>query len=319
MIEDHRVELRYRCTSCTSVEYSSNTVAIHESAVQSINLYTSSVGHLPISQPSPVKALASIIHQYHEDQTPQSTLLTPHWNTLVGQALDDLASSSASFLVSDTPITSRDHLPAFTPTPFTPTRKRKHAVLDHQPETEHEHECHNALREAYEREDYYKGALYGMQSTAVLQEMYCKTLSSQLAAQEEKKLARKREKLVGDGLPRLLTGDEFYRSVVVHNNAADAEVAARESRRQERDERASLMKAWKEEDAKRLERNEVRRQEYKEELRQWEEERAKAKLERRRMTHVKPKLGRLEAPLPKPALAHIDEEEDESDDSEEED
>ncbi|KAG1882514.1 hypothetical protein F4604DRAFT_1744553 [Suillus subluteus] len=273
------------------------------------SLVTSSVGHLPISQPSPVKALASIIHQYHEDQTPQSTLLTPHWNTLVGQALDDLASSSASFLVSDTPITSRDHLPAFTPTPFTPTRKRKHAVLDHQPETEHEHECHNALREAYEREDYYKGALYGMQSTAVFQ----------LAAQEEKKLARKREKLVGDGLPRLLTGDEFYRSVVVHNNAADAEVAARESRRQERDERASLMKAWKEEDAKRLERNEVRMQEYKEELRQWEEERAKAKLERRRMTHVKPKLGRLEAPLPKPALAHIDEEEDESDDSEEED
>jgi hypothetical protein len=33
------------------------------------------------------------------------------------------------------------------------------------------------------------------------------------------------------------------------------------------------------------------------------------------MTHVKLKLGRLEAP----ALAHIDEEEDESDDSEEED
>ncbi|KAG2738869.1 hypothetical protein P692DRAFT_201672883, partial [Suillus brevipes Sb2] len=93
-------------------------------------------------------------------------------------------------------------------------------VLDHQPETEHERECHDALREAYKREDYYKGALYGMQSTAVLQEMYCKTLSSQLAAQEEKKLARKWEKLVGDGLPRLLTGDEFYRSVVDHNNAA---------------------------------------------------------------------------------------------------
>ncbi|KAG1764280.1 hypothetical protein EV702DRAFT_982110 [Suillus placidus] len=102
--------------------------------------------------------------------------------------------------------------------------------------------------------------------------MYCKTLSSQLAAQEEKKLVRKREKLVGDGLPRLLTGDKFYCSVVDHNNAADAEVTARESHQQERDERASLMKAWKEEDAKRLERNEVCRQEYKEELRQWEEE-----------------------------------------------
>jgi hypothetical protein len=42
------------------------------------SLVTSSVGHLPILQPSPVKALTTIIHQYHEDQTPQSTLLTPH-------------------------------------------------------------------------------------------------------------------------------------------------------------------------------------------------------------------------------------------------
>jgi len=50
--------------------------------------------------------------------------------------------------------------------------------------------------------------------------MYCKTLSSQLAAQKEKKLARKWEKLEGDGLPRLLTGDKFYCSVVDHNNAA---------------------------------------------------------------------------------------------------
>ncbi|KAG0702098.1 hypothetical protein DFH29DRAFT_805429, partial [Suillus ampliporus] len=36
-----------------------------------------------------------------------------------------------------------------------------------------DHRCHDALREAYELEDYYKGTLYGMQSTAVLQEMYC--------------------------------------------------------------------------------------------------------------------------------------------------
>ncbi|KAG2361618.1 hypothetical protein BDR07DRAFT_1377102 [Suillus spraguei] len=172
------------------------------------SLVTSSIGHLPISQPSPVKVLATII---------------------------------SSFLISNTPVTSRDQLPAFIQTPFTPTCKRKH--------------------KAYKCEDYYKGALYGMQSTAVLQEMYCKTLSSQLAAQEEKKMK---------------------------------------------------MQKW-------LERNEGWRQEYKEELRQWEEERAKAKLERRCTTYTKSKLRKLKVTLPKPTLVQFDNKEaDESDEDTEE-
>ncbi|KAG1747030.1 uncharacterized protein EDB91DRAFT_1079671 [Suillus paluster] len=84
-------------------------------------------------------------------------------------------------------------------------------------------------------------------------------------------------------------------------------------------QRACLMKAWKEEDGKQLERNEAHRQEfeYKEELRQWEEEQAKAKLEKRRLRYVKPKLRRLEVSLPKPTLTHIDEEEPEENESDE--
>ena len=35
-------------------------------------------------------------------------------------------------------------------------------------------------------------------------------ISEQLAAQDEEKKARKEGQLVGDGLLRLLTGDEFY-------------------------------------------------------------------------------------------------------------
>jgi len=87
---------------------------------------------------------------------------------------------------------------------------------------------------------------------------------------------------------------------------------ALETRRQERDERANLMKAWKEDDTKRLERNEARRQVYKEELTQWEAERTKAKAEKRRLMWVKPKLGKLETPLPKPTIAHVDEEAEET-------
>jgi hypothetical protein len=53
--------------------------------------------------------------------------------------------------------------------------------------------------EAYKRESGYKGALYKMQSTVVLQGMFCDRLSSQLASQEEKKQGKKHEQLVGVG------------------------------------------------------------------------------------------------------------------------
>jgi hypothetical protein len=74
-------------------------------------------------------------------------------------------------------------------------------------------------------------AVVGMQSTVVLQSMFCDHLSGQLAAQEEKKKKKKKGQLNGDGMPRLLTSDEFYHRVVEHQNASDAAKAARDDRR----------------------------------------------------------------------------------------
>ncbi|KAG2060564.1 hypothetical protein BDR06DRAFT_872059 [Suillus hirtellus] len=148
--------------------------------------------------------------------------------------------------------------------------------------------------------------------------MFCDRLSSQLASQEEKKQGKKQEQLVGDRLPRLLAGDVFYTSVVEHQKAAEEEAVALETHRQERDERANLMKVWKEDNAKWLERNEAHRQVYKEELTQWEAEQTKAKMEKWCPMWVKPKLGKLKTPLPKPMIIHVDEEAEEtkSEDSE---
>ncbi|KIK82287.1 hypothetical protein PAXRUDRAFT_154071, partial [Paxillus rubicundulus Ve08.2h10] len=48
-------------------------------------------------------------------------------------------------------------------------------------------------------------------------EMYCNTLHGQLAKQEEKKQKGTGSgKLVGDSLPQLLSGDNFYEKVVTH-------------------------------------------------------------------------------------------------------
>ena len=54
-----------------------------------------------------------------------------------------------------------------------------------------------------------------LQASNVLNEMYCDLLRHQLAHQEGKKTQRKGTgKLVGDGLPRLLSGDDVYEKVV---------------------------------------------------------------------------------------------------------
>ncbi|KIK32131.1 hypothetical protein CY34DRAFT_102187 [Suillus luteus UH-Slu-Lm8-n1] len=219
------------------------------------------------------------------------------------QVVEGLASTSAAFLVSSSPVRSTNSLPTFIPIPMTPTRKRNHDLLKTEPESAKEQLYQDALHTAYDCETHYKSSLVSMQSTIVLQSMFCDRLSSQLAAQEEKKQNSKRGgQLVGDGLPRLLTGDEFYHRVVEHQRAAEEEEAGREARRMEREGRAELLKTWKEAEAARLVRNEVRRTAYRDQVKLWEAERDRAKLERQRPAWNKPKLGKLEAPLPRPTL-----------------
>ncbi|KAF9222140.1 hypothetical protein BS17DRAFT_809537 [Gyrodon lividus] len=126
-----------------------------------------------------------------------------------------------------------------------------------------------ALRELEAREANFKSTLLGMQSTVVLQGMFCEWLSGQLAAQEEKQKKRKKGQLNGDRLPRLLTGDDFYDLVVEHEETSAIEEEARKARKKLRDERAGLMEAWKEVDKKRLERNNSHRETYHHELGLW--------------------------------------------------
>ncbi|KIK74540.1 hypothetical protein PAXRUDRAFT_64606, partial [Paxillus rubicundulus Ve08.2h10] len=106
--------------------------------------------------------------------------------------------------------------------PLTLTRKQKHDLLEVEPETERERAFQKALDEAYANVLYYKSTLMGIQSNVVLQSMYCDKLSGQLTAQEERKSKKtKGGHLVSDGLPRLLTGNEFFKKVVDHQKAAE--------------------------------------------------------------------------------------------------
>ncbi|KAF9227317.1 hypothetical protein BS17DRAFT_459041 [Gyrodon lividus] len=179
------------------------------------------------------------------------------WQAAAKDMIGSLATMSASFLIEKTPLTSVNQLPPFLPSPISPTQnlKCKYALLMEEPRNTWETAYRTVLRELEACEANFKSALLGMQSTVVLQGMFCEWLSGQLAAQEEKQKKRKKGQLNGDGLPRLLTGDAFYGLVVEHKETSAIE---EEARKKLRDERAGLMEAWKEADKKRLERNNSR-------------------------------------------------------------
>ncbi|KAF9220160.1 hypothetical protein BS17DRAFT_787995 [Gyrodon lividus] len=173
-----------------------------------------------------------------------------------------------------------------------------------------------ALRELEACEANFNSALLGMQSTVVLQGMFCEWLSGQLAAQEEKQKKRKKGQLNGDGLPRLLTGDAFYGLVVEHEETSAIEKVTHKARKKLRDERAGLMEAWKEADKKQLERNNYHQEAYHHKLGLWTAECARVKVEKRQPGWTRPKLGKLESPIPKPVADSTDGDEAEGDNGE---
>ncbi|TFK16764.1 hypothetical protein FA15DRAFT_555409, partial [Coprinopsis marcescibilis] len=90
------------------------------------------------------------------------------------------------------------------------------SLLEIQPKSKTEAILIAALREAQAENESLKQRVVQLQSSNILNETYCNNLRFQLARKEEKAKTKgqKRGKLMGDGLPRMLTGDEFYEQVV---------------------------------------------------------------------------------------------------------
>ena len=202
----------------------------------------------------------------------------------------------------------RQQLSMFQPSLLTPTRKHKHLLLDREPENNLEHTHQDALRRSLAREDQYKASTVELQSVLVLQSIHCNRIMGQLAAQEENQNEgkKKKDKLMGDGMPRLLTGDVFYDQVVEFDKAAADEEAQHENRKKQRESRAEALEIWKEAEKERRERNMIRKEIFKEELEAWEIEKELAKLERRKPRWGQPKRGKLEKPLPKPNIESVE-------------
>ncbi|KAJ7759015.1 hypothetical protein DFH07DRAFT_1024091 [Mycena maculata] len=142
-----------------------------------------------------------------------------------------------------------------------------------------------------------------MQSSLVLNGAYCDVVRGQLAAQEENRKKKTKGRLVGDGLPRLLTSAAFVERVIAFHNTAAKKAVELENRKVARVERAAAMAEWKELDTTRKTRNDEIRAQWKIEVLAWEAERDHMKALHKRPGWKKPTLkGLLFLTVPKPTF-----------------
>lgn len=162
-----------------------------------------------------------------------------------------------------------------------------------------------------------KSRVLELQASAVLNEMYCNILRKQLAYQEEKKNKPKgKGRLVGDGLPRLLTGDEFYERVCEFTKAQEREEREKAARKVARVDRQGVMAAWRERETIRKAENRAKSERHQAAVKAWESRKAAAKAAKKKFLEIKPKREALAAPEPKPSNVAAGEEskEDEGED-----
>ncbi|KAJ7750752.1 hypothetical protein B0H14DRAFT_2405696, partial [Mycena olivaceomarginata] len=125
----------------------------------------------------------------------------------------------------------------------------------------------------------------------------------QLAAQEESKKSKKKGKLVGNGMPRLLTSKDFVRCVVAFQKAAEEKEAEMKKRWATKAEKSTAMSQWKELEKARKAENTAIRAHWQEDVKAWEEERDHVKAHGQRPSWNKPVLkGQLFSPVPKPTF-----------------
>lgn len=269
---------------------------------------TSCQSNLPIIPSTPIRILANALqHMATHNETPIETSDGPP-STNTHQELEDiirqLSETSLSGLVSPTPLTSETRLQHNVTHTISPV-KTPHILTscDHL-QTANEVVLLAALREAEAANTALKQRLITLQASNVLNELYCAKLRSQLAHNESKKRSGKnRGKVLGDGLPRLLSGDEFYGRVVEFEEAQKRAVAEKTTRMEERKKHAEVLAEWKKlEDARKTE-NKARRECYHEALQAWECEKARAKAEKRKFSMKKPILGKLLPVIPRPKVS----------------
>lgn len=195
------------------------------------SLETSITSLLPLGLASPIREIVDLISHYNarkrkQQETEEANLveeLQPEQGaaassppyTPVRRGLASLATTSALFLVSDSPIPSSATLPPLFTGIITPPPIQQDAMLlDIEPSTKNEAKLQEALHTSNRIVALQNQAMVGMQAQTVLQSMYLEHVQGQLQAKEDKKVKKKKTgKINMDGRAKILTQDDIIAGV----------------------------------------------------------------------------------------------------------
>ena len=289
---------------------------------------TSSKSHMPVPPPEPVKILATMLRKLNLENDGGNQDESQH-DGIVGsdnlsvnnldsettsqtriQILEDtvnnLKKTDFSYLINTAPTTSSHTMP-HSQTTSQPDCKdpMTAAALRIEPATKNELLLLAALRESERRTQQAEAHAFTLQASNILNEAYMQKIKHQLAQQEEKKGKKKHTaRLVGDGLPRLLSGDAFYKAALAKETELEE---AQKTKAAKKDGKAAYMKAieaWNKEEVDRKAANVDILNENRLEIYEWEKNRDAAKKDGMKAP-LKPKKEDLIKALPKPKMKNF--------------
>lgn len=299
---DENIRIAWRKTGVIPL----NPNAIRASAFKTSLEATNQPGTLPLSfvQSTParivVRLLTAASHPVPSD--------VPASDDSSTKLLTELHKSRVGFLVSSEELTptAKSRLPSPMFEPLSPGPIQYLSTIRNMvPTTENEDLLRNVVGVMADKIAGQGRQINTMQATMILHETYVNKLQAQLNYRDRKRKSRAR--LLGDGLPVLLSGDEFYERAKQHQQRKDAEAKRRVLALEARKVHFEEMKQWKRTERERKERNKVAGIAYKARLKDWESRKASAKVSKVRFTEARPLRGRLEKAIPKPMSLKVEE------------
>lgn len=259
---------------------------------------------LPLPQASPIRAVSRLLQsvsgyssgsaswtsfQSSGRNTPDK-IDSPVLSEETSEALSMLKKSSSGFLLSDQPLPSTSKVSQFhIPLVLPPAPSTSH-LTSALPQSELEHQLQNALHQSQERAAYQEGVIRGLQSSMILNELYTECLRQEKGKAKEKTT---NARLLGDGLPVVLSGDEFYEKARRHSQKQKFEEERKKQHQTDQAAYLQALKKWKEEDAARKEANNKTRTMYQLEIESWNRRKAEAKAAGVKFTEKKPVQGQI--------------------------
>lgn len=294
------------------------------------SLESSSRGTLPLQPPSPIRAITQLLinkvathaKTRSASDVPPSPMTTPATapaplpisdnpprtpntprtprtpRTPDSGVIRVLTTTSAAYLVSPTPIPTDAVRPRYHTITISPMKRRRSHILDREPSTAHEGELQGLLRQAYERENHLKQVILELQAANVLNGLFIDRVQERLEGQEEKEgRPSKKRKLLGNGLPKLLTDDDVFMAVADCEAEQEREKDLQAKRKEDVERYEGALAAWKILEKERDERVKAQRERYREDKERWDIEKVEATQQGRKVAMARPVLGRIE---PKP-------------------